>query len=256
MTGGIPSGAAIAGAAAPHMTRLQLELGGSNPAIVRADADVAATGEALAHGITKLSGQWCEGPRRVFVAAALHDDLVDATCDALRRLRHGSSLDPTTQVGPIAHSAHLATLQRQLAALDARGGRRVEAGELPADGFRQVPTLVLGLAPDAVLEEIFGPVVTVHAVCDDAEALQGANLGTDGLAGYVFGRDEEARRRARHAAPRRGDQDQRHRAARHVPLVGQSFFGSSGVGGHDAPSLFDFFRGVRIVGVDDPALAF
>jgi phenylacetaldehyde dehydrogenase len=256
MTGGIPSGAAIAAAAAPHMTRLQLELGGSNPAIVRADADVAATGEALARGITKLSGQWCEGPRRVLVAAELHDDLVDATRDALGRLRHGSSLDDATEVGPIAHSAHLATLQRQLTALDARGGRRIEGGDLPAEGFRQVPTLVVGLTPDAALEEIFGPVVTVHPVRDDEEALRGANLGSDGLAGSVFGRDEEAA--VALGSRLRGGEIKINGTALldMCPSSAQSFFGSSGVGGHDAPSLFDFFRGVRIVGVDDPALAF
>jgi phenylacetaldehyde dehydrogenase len=192
----------------------------------------------------------------VLVAAALHDDLVAATRAALDRQRHGSSLDPASEVGPIAHSAHLATLQRQLAALDARGGRRVEAGDLPGEGFRQRPTLVLGLAPDAALEEIFGPVVTFHPVRDDEEALQGANLGHDGLAGYVFGRDEEAAvalgRRLR------GGEIKVNGTALLDMCAGssQSFFGSSGIGGHDAPSLFDFFRGVRIVGVDDPALAF
>ena len=102
----------------------------------------------------------------------------------------------------------------------------------------------------------FGPVVTFHPVRDDEEALQGANLGHDGLAGYVFGRDEEAAvalgRRLR------GGEIKVNGTALLDMCAGssQSFFGSSGIGGHDAPSLFDFFRGVRIVGVDDPALAF
>lgn len=75
LTGGIPAGAAVARAAAPNMARLQLELGGSNAAIVRADADLAVTAHALARGMTKLNGQWCEAPRRVLVPDALHDEL-------------------------------------------------------------------------------------------------------------------------------------------------------------------------------------
>ena len=256
MTGGIPSGAAIAAAAAPHMTRLQLELGGSNPAIVRADADVAATGEALARGIVKLSGQWCEGPRRILVHESIHDDLVAATRDALGRVRFGSSLDAATECGPIAHSAHLATLRSQIAGLVTRGGEAIEAGDLPEEGFRLRPTLVLGIAPEDALEEIFGPVVTFHAVADDNEALAAANLGEDGLAGYVFSADEEAALRLGRRL--RGGEIKLNGTALLDMCPGsvQSFFGRSGIGGHGAPSLFDFFRGVRIVGFDDPSLPF
>jgi phenylacetaldehyde dehydrogenase len=256
MTGGIASGSAIAAAAAPHMTRLQLELGGSNPAIVRADADVAATGEALARGITKLSGQWCEGPRRILVHESIHDDLVEATRDALGRIRFGSSLDHETECGPISHSAHLAKLQSQVAGLVARGGEAVEGGDLPEEGFRLRPTLVLGIAPEDALEEIFGPVVTFHPVAGDEAALAAANLGEDGLAGYVFSRDEEAALRL--GRQLRGGEIKLNGTALLDMCPGsvQSFFGRSGIGGHGAPSLFDFFRGVRIVGFDDPELPF
>ncbi len=256
MTGGIGSGAAIAAAAAPHMTRLQLELGGSNPAIVRADADVAATGEALARGMIKLSGQWCEGPRRILVHESIHDDLVQATAAALDSIRFGSSLDPATECGPISHAAHLAKLQSQIAALVARGGQAIEAGDLPGEGFRLRPTLVLGIAPEDALEEVFGPVVTFHPVADDDAALAAANLGEDGLAGYVFSVDEEAALRL--GRQLRGGEIKLNGTALldMTPGSVQSFFGRSGIGGHGAPSLFDFFRGVRIVGFDDPSLPF
>src|SRR3954467_2256945 len=67
LTGGQASGRAVAAAAAPRMAALRLELGGTNPAVVTADADVEATSEALVKGMIKLSGQWCEAPRRVLV---------------------------------------------------------------------------------------------------------------------------------------------------------------------------------------------
>ncbi len=116
--------------------------------------------------------------------------------------------------------------------------------------------MVLGIAPEDALEEIFGPVVTFHPVADDDAALAAANLGEDGLAGYVFSEDEEAALRLGRRL--RGGEIKLNGTALldMAPGSVQSFFGRSGIGGHGAPSLFDFFRGVRIVGFDDPNLLF
>ena len=72
MTGGQAAGRAVAAAAAPRMAALQLELGGTNPAIVADDADLGTTAAALAAGMTKLNGLWWEAPRRVLVSVARH----------------------------------------------------------------------------------------------------------------------------------------------------------------------------------------
>ena len=100
-TGGQPAGRSIAAAAGRNFTRLQLELGGNNPAIVRSDADVAATAASLAAGMTKLNGQWCESPGRLLVHRSIIVELTDALASELDRLRIGSCLDPSTDLGPL-----------------------------------------------------------------------------------------------------------------------------------------------------------
>jgi phenylacetaldehyde dehydrogenase len=113
------------------------------------------------------------------------------------------------------------------------------------------PTIVTGA--DA-REEIFGPVLTIRAVRDDAEALAAAGELGDGLAAYVFAGDRErafALGRALHAGEVR-------LGGTHLldlaPGSEQSFWGASGLGGHGARPALEAYRGTRIVGEDDPAL--
>jgi betaine-aldehyde dehydrogenase len=226
------------------MVALQLELGGSNAAVVTASADVAATATALVEGMTKLNGQWCEAPRRVLVDPAVHDDLADALRSELTRVTVGSWRDDV-DVGPLAHRAHFARVRGQVAAL---GGTPPAIG---GTGFHFAPTLVTD--PGSVTEEIFGPVLTLHATDD---AVRDANALGDGLAGYVFAGDREeafAIGRRLHAG------EIRIGGTHLIDLAGdsaQSFWGASGIGGHGGREVLEAFRGTRIVGEDDPALPF
>src|SRR5439155_1130195 len=97
MTGSTPTGRHIAGIAAPRFARMQLELGANNPAIVLPDADPTTTATALASGMTKLSGQWCEAPRRALVFRRHASALVDALVAELEHVAIGSSLREDTQ---------------------------------------------------------------------------------------------------------------------------------------------------------------
>ncbi len=253
MTGSTPTGRAIAAAAAPNFTRLRLELGSNNPAIVRADADVAATAAALVAGSMKLSGQWCEAPRRVIVHASLQGELVEALVTELGRLRIGSSLDEETTLGPVAFAARRAELEGQLAALEAAGARSLRVGEVPSNGWFFTPTLAEADAIDLDLE-IFGPLLTVQPAASDADALRLANAGHVGLAGYVFSGDEDAARslgRDIHAGEIKVNGTS---VLDMAPDSAQSFFGASGIGGHGDADVLDFFSGVRVVGVDRPGL--
>jgi phenylacetaldehyde dehydrogenase len=251
LTGGLAAGRAVAAAAIERMAALQLELGASNPALVCDDADIAAAAAALAAGATKLNGQWCEAPRRVFVHARRHDELLDALRGELAALPIGSSLERSTALGPLARRAHR---DRVLAQVRSLGGAPVSAGEAPQAGAFLAPTLVPGLAPDAVGEEIFGPVLTLHPVAGDGIALAAANATGDGLAGYVFSADDERAfdlgRRLRAGEVRLGGTHLLDLA----PGSAQSFWGTSGIGGHGAREALEAYRGTRIVGVDDPAL--
>ncbi len=250
-TGSLAAGRAIARAAAEHFTALQLELGGNNPVIVRADADVDATAASLASGMLKLNGQWCEAPGRVLVARSRHDELVDALRDHLGRWRIGHHLDDDTQVGPLSHEAHRTRLQQQVDAIVATGGEALLAGDVPnLGGWFWSPRLVVGADPGRCVDELFGPVVTVHAVDDDEAAVAAANDTPFGLAGYVFSTDLDAA----HALGRRirfGEVKINGTSVIDLtPTSTQSFWGLSGIGGHGNAEVFRFFTGSQIVGVD------
>jgi betaine-aldehyde dehydrogenase len=252
LTGGRAAGRAVAAAAAPRMASLQLELGGSNAVIVAADADVLASAESIAAGMVKLNGQWCEAPRRVFVARELHDDLRDAVVASLSARRIGPADDESTDIGPLAHRAHLERVRAQVGAL---GGDSAETAEAPnGGGFFFSPVVVTGAGPDAGAEEIFGPVLTIHPVAGEDEAVALANAGGDGLAGYVFSSDPDRAfaigRRLRVGEVRIGGANLIDLA----PGSTQSFWGASGTGAHGTSQVLEAFRGSRIVGEENPLL--
>jgi phenylacetaldehyde dehydrogenase len=204
--------------------------------------------------VAKLNGQWCEAPRRVFVAAELHDDLRDALVADLSGRRIGSAQEEETEVGPLAHRGHYERVVAQTAALD---GEAVPTAAVPdGPGFYLSPTVVTGARPEAAAEEIFGPVVTLHPVADDHEAVALANANGDGLAGYVFSADPDrafAIGRRLHAGEIRIGGSNLIDLA---PESTQSFWGTSGIGAHGTSQVLEAFRGSRIVGEEDPGLPF
>ena len=254
LTGSQAAGRAVAATAAARMAALQLELGGSNAAVVAADADLVASAAGLADGVAKLNGQWCEAPRRVFVARELHDDLRDALVADLGARRIGPAEEEATAIGPLAHRGHFERVKAQAAAL---GGEATATGELPGgDGFYFSPVVVTGAGPEDAAEEIFGPVITLHPVADDREAVALANANGDGLAGYVFSSDPERAftigRRLHAGEIRIGGSNLIDLA----PGSTQSFWGTSGIGAHGTSQVLEAFRGSRVVGEEDPALPF
>ena len=252
-TGSQAVGRAIAAAAAPRFAPLQLELGGANPVIVRGDADVAATAQALAAGVTKLNGQWCEAPRRVLADRAIHDDLVDALLAAFGQVRTGHALEESTTLGPLAYRAHRDRVVGAVRSAVGTGGEAVTAGDdVPDVGWFVPPTLVRGSAPEDALDEVFGPVLFLHAVDGDDAALHAANLGADGLAAYVFTADLEGGM-ALGARIRAGEVKVNGTSVLDlVDASAQSFWGASGIGGHGAVDVLEAYGGLRIVGVDHP----
>lgn len=252
-TGGRAAGTAIARAAADDLKSLQLELGSNNPAIVRADADVDATADALVAGFTKLNGQWCESPGSVFVPPALHDALLDALLDRLATIRLGSCLDRDSTMGPQAHRAQRDGLVAVIGRLTAAGGIARTSTAPPAlPGWFLPPTVVTGAPPALTEDEIFGPVLTLHPAADDAQALALANSRRTGLAGYVFSTDEDA---ALLLGTRLECGEVKINGTSLLDLTPEStqaFWGGSGIGGHGDAELLRFFRGARIVGVEEP----
>ena len=255
-TGSRQAGRSVAVAAAHDLKAVQLECGSNNPAIVRADADVEATAEAIVHGFTKLNGQWCERPDTVFVAAPLHDALLDALLAAISRLRPGSCLDPATTFGPQANRQQADAVAADVRRLETLGATAHTAfTDFPSRGCFVRPVVITGARPTDTIAEIFGPVLVLHAVVDDEQALEFAARLDGGLAAYIFTADVDA-----------GVALGAHVAAGEVKINGasvldlspkstQSFWSGSGIGGHGNADLLRFFTGTRIVGPDLPDAA-
>jgi betaine-aldehyde dehydrogenase len=250
-TGGRNAGRAIARAASDHFPALQLECGSNNPVIVRDDADLDATADSLASGFTKLNGQWCESPGTVFVAATLHDELLER----LGSLVVGSSLDPAANFGPQANIAQRNTIVSAIERLE-RGGGKQHSPQLdfPPVGYFLPPIVITGVDPTDTVEELFGPVLVLHPVVDDDQALVLANSRSGGLAGYVFSSDLPA---ATALAGRITAGEVKINGTSVLDMhadSAQSFWEGSGVGGHGNLDLLRFFTGSRIVGVDPPGM--
>lgn len=254
-TGGTNAGRAIARAAAEDFKVLQLELGGNNPALVLDDADIDVAADGILEGMTKLNGQWCEGPGKVLAHKKLVKPLLNALIDRISRIEIGHSLDENTQLGPISNAPHFATLQGRIEALRAYGATIHQPAQLPAlDGFFLSPTLASGVDAAVATAELFGPLVSVHSVESNEEALRAANANPSGLDAYVFGGDLE---RAVQIGSRVLAGEVRVNGAKIADLgdgSAQSFWGASGIGGHAPGESVRVFCGDRVVGVDSPDL--
>jgi len=191
-TGGTVTGAKVAAAAAPMFKKLSLELGGKNPNLIFADADLD---DAIATSIRSSfwnQGEICLCGSRIFVERSIHDAFVERFVAATRKLRIGDPLDPDTDVGALISAAHVEKvmgyieLAKQEGGTIAAGGRRVDGA-----GFYVEPTIVTGLGCDCrvLQEEIFGPVVTITPFDTGGEAVAFANSTRYGLSATVWTRD-------------------------------------------------------------------
>ena len=248
-TGGLQGGRAVAHACADDIKPAQLELGGNNPLLVLADANLTAAAAGVVAALTTLNGQWCRALGRLLVHASVCDELLERVAGQMRALRIGSSLHPQSQMGPLAHSAQRSRVAAAIARYQALGGELLSYGELPAlAGWFQQPALITGLPPELALEEIFGPVATVHTFNDDEQAVLLANQTAGGLAAYVFGEEAHSWQLARRI--RTGMTKINGVSLLNLnPQAPRSAWGLSGLGDEGTHATFEFFRGSRLIGV-------
>lgn len=188
-TGSTATGKIIGRAAMDRMTRLSLELGGKNAAIVLRDADIDAVLPGLMTGAFFNQGQVCAAASRIYVEAPLFDRLAVGLQDAIGELSVGPGLDPHSAINPLVSSAHRMKVQSHIDQALGSGAEVIQGREGPnADGYYVRPTLVLN--PEAglplVREEIFGPVLTLTRVSDANEAVKLANDSDYGLAASLW----------------------------------------------------------------------
>ncbi len=188
-TGSDRAGAAVASIAASEIKPAVLELGGSDPAIVLADAALDEAADAIALMRIINAGQSCIAAKRILVEEAVYEPMVELLHERFAALTVGDPRKEETQVGPIARADLRDNLHRQVRSTVDAGATCRLGGELPAgDGFFYPVTLLTDVTPDMAVscEETFGPVAVVSPVSSADEAVRVANDTVYGLAASVF----------------------------------------------------------------------
>jgi acyl-CoA reductase-like NAD-dependent aldehyde dehydrogenase len=176
----------IMAACAETLTPVLIEGGGKDAMIVDADADVEAAADAAVWGGMTNAGQTCIGIERVYVAAPVYDSFVDKVAAKARALRVG--MEAGADIGPITMPAQVAVIRRHITDALARGGRAVVGGPEAVRPPFVHPTVLVDVPEDAaaVLEETFGPTLTVAKVDSADRGMELANASPYGLGGAVF----------------------------------------------------------------------
>jgi aminomuconate-semialdehyde/2-hydroxymuconate-6-semialdehyde dehydrogenase len=199
-TGGTATGAEIANAAAPHFKRVTLELGGKNPNIIFADADLDECLKTSLRSSFENQGEICLCGSRIFVEEKLYPAFVERFVAETRRLKVGDPLDPATDQGALISKGHLEKVQAYIRLAKEEGGRIVCGGEAAQptaerckNGYFLQPTVITDLDVRCRVnqEEIFGPVVTITPFRNEAEAIAFANSAPFGLSASLWTRDLE-----------------------------------------------------------------
>jgi alpha-ketoglutaric semialdehyde dehydrogenase len=194
-TGSSATGKAIAERAGRRLKRLSLELGGKNAVVVLRDADLDLAVDGILWSAFGTTGQRCTACSRVVADKAIADELVQRLESRARKLRLGSGLDESVEVGPLVNAAAVDKVERYVEIGRGEGelvtgGARASDGDL-AHGHFFAPTIFTGVEPMRRIaqEEIFGPVLSVIPVDGYAEAIEAANGVRYGLSASIFSRD-------------------------------------------------------------------
>lgn len=197
-TGSTATGARIASVAAPQFKKVSLELGGKNPAIVFADADLSdANLDTIVRSGFANQGEICLCGSRLLVQRSIYDGFRTRYLERVRALHVGDPSDDASDLGALVSKPHFDKVMACIAQARAEGGQVLVGGEsvrVPGrctDGWFVAPTVIEGLSNDAATnqQEIFGPVVSLIPFEDEAEALAIANGTSYGLAASLWTRD-------------------------------------------------------------------
>ena len=193
-TGSVATGRRVAVKCAERLIPCALELGGSDAAIVLADADVHHAATGIAWGRFSNAGQTCVAPKRIYVEAPAYDSFVAELTTAVRALKVGAGGVQETDIGPMIRADAVAALESQRDDAIARGATVVATAAAPAaspGGSFFAPTVLTNVSPDArvLREETFGPLLPIVRVRDADEAIALANASEFGLSASIWSVD-------------------------------------------------------------------
>ena len=195
LTGSEKAGALVAEAAGRALKKCVLELGGSDPFVVRADADLDLVVPAAVKARFMNAGQSCICAKRHIVDASRAESFEFKLLDAVEALQVGDPLEESTQLGPLAKPEFVDDIDRQVHESIRLGARLVTGGyRLPGPGNFYAPTILADVTPGmpAFDEETFGPVLVIVKSTDDDDAARLANATKFGLGASVWSADREA----------------------------------------------------------------
>jgi len=196
-TGSVPTGRKVAVACAERLIPCFLELGGKDPAIVTASADLERAATAVLRGAVHASGQVCFSVERIYVDASVHDEFVALLLEKAAAVRLNSDDPRAGHIHPFTFAPQAAIVERQIADAIARGARVLSGGKVETigGGLYMRPTVIVDVTHDMAImrDETFGPVLPVMRFSDVDEAVALANDTSFGLtASVIAGSEEEA----------------------------------------------------------------
>jgi betaine-aldehyde dehydrogenase len=197
LIGSVPTGRAVARAAADTLKKVMLELGGKNALIAFPDADPDAVAQAVVGGMNfTWCGQSCGSTSRAFLHERIHDAVLDKVKTHIAYYRPGIATEPTTTMGSIISKVQYDRVMSYIESAKAEGARLVWGGKRPDDpalgkGFFVEPTVFADVRPTMRIarEEIFGPVLSVFRWSDEAKMLEEVNAVEYGLTSSIWTND-------------------------------------------------------------------
>jgi acyl-CoA reductase-like NAD-dependent aldehyde dehydrogenase len=197
-TGSVAGGHAVQQAASKRFISANLELGGKDPAYVRADAPFESTVENLVDGVYFNAGQSCCAVERIYVHRDVYRQFVDAFVALTRQYRLGNPLQPETSLGPMVRTSAATFVRKQIVEAKQQGAKTlIDAREFPADADGtpyMAPQVLVGVdhTMRVMTEETFGPVVGIMPVANDDEAIALMNDSRYGLTASIWTSDVDA----------------------------------------------------------------
>lgn len=194
LTGSSAAGASVAELAGKNIKKTVLELGGSDPYIVLADADLEKTVDSCVVSRMSNTGQTCIAAKRFIVDKSIEDDFISLFVERANKYIPANPMLPDTNMGPMARKDLQLTVNAQTQMSIKNGAKLVIGGELPREkGFYFPPTVLTGVRADSpsFKEEIFGPVASITSFSSEEEAIELANATSFGLGAAIFTSDVE-----------------------------------------------------------------